>query len=196
MLIVCNIENLIQAISNIVTVLATIAGIFLAIKGFSTWKDQLRGKTDYELARRYLRAIYKVRDAIKFVRNPFIPVEEMGVALKQSGKTQEDDSRETTRMVYNLRWKKVNEAESDLRVELLEAEVSWGQEALDVEKDFHACVIKIYVALKMYLDFDNSSERRKEDKELIYDQGENDKFNKELDSAIKKIEKYLAPHLK
>lgn len=196
MLVVCNTENLVQDISSIVTALATVAGVVLAVKGFSAWKDQLKGKTDYELARRYLRAVYRVRDAIKFVRNPFIPVEEMSVALKESGRELDSDSQETSRAVYNLRWKKVNEAESDLKVELWEAEVSWGKEALQAEKDFHDCIVKIFVALKMYLDFDNASERRKEDRDLIYDLGEKDNFNKELEQAIKKIEDYLAPHLK
>ncbi len=196
MLVVCNTENLVQDISSIITTLATIAGFLLAVKGFSAWKDQLKGKTDYELARRYLRAVYKVRDAIKFVRNPFIPVEEMNAALKESGKESDVNSQETSRVVYNLRWKKVNEAESDLKVELWEAEVSWGKEALQAEKDFHACIIKIFVALKMYLDFDNASERRKEDHDLIYDLGKEDKFNIEVEQAIKKIEDYLAPHLK
>lgn len=196
MLVVCNTENLVQDISSIVTALATVAGVLLAIKGFSSWKDQLKGKTDYELARRYLRAIYKVRDAIKFVRNPFIPAEEMGAALKESGKEVNTGSHETSRAVYNLRWKKVNEAESDLKVELWEAEVSWGKNAIQAEKDFHTCIVKIFVALKMHLDFDNSGERSREDRDLIYDLGEEDKFNKEIEQAIKKVEDYLAPHLK
>ncbi len=196
MLVVCNTENLVQDVSSIITALATIAGVLLAIKGFSTWKDQLKGKTNYELARRYLRAVYKVRDAIKFVRNPFIPVEEMNATLQETGKDLGSNNKETNRAVYSLRWKKVNEAESDLKVELWEAEVSWGKKALSVEEDFHDCIVKIFVALKMYLDTGNAYERKKEDRDLIYDMGEDDKFNQNVEQAIKKIENYLAPHLK
>lgn len=192
-------SSLIQDLASIITALAAVAGLILAVMGFSTWRDQLRGRTDYELARRYLRAAYKVRDSIRFVRNPFITVEESNAALKEAdlqnnNSDHKSTDRDTQRAVYAWRWKEVKEAVSDLKVELLEAEVSWGKEAIDTQKDLHACMIKIFVAVKSHLG--PSELREKNDRDLIYDCGEDDEFNKSLNLAVEKIERYLAPHLR
>lgn len=199
MLVIQETGSIIQDLASIITAFATVAGLVLAVMGFSTWRDQLRGRTDYELARRYLRAAYKVRDSIRFVRNPFISVEESNAALKEVGLQNNESAnrntdRDTERAVYAWRWKEVKEAVSDLKVELLEAEVSWGKEAIDAQRDLHACMIKIFVAVKSYLG--PSELREREDRNLIYDSGEDDEFNKSLNLAVEKIEKYLAPHLR
>jgi hypothetical protein len=124
----CFVKN----IPDIVTALAAGIGAVVAVVGLNAWKKQLKGKTDYELARRYLRAVYKIRDAIKFVRNPFISLGEMEQALKERGSNQStSDHKETSRAVYSVRWKKVTEAGSDLTLELREAEVSWGKDEKD-----------------------------------------------------------------
>ncbi len=184
--------SILKVLSSIVTALAAATAAVIAVLGLNAWKKQLRGKNDYELARRYLRAVYKLRDAIRFVRNPFIPAEEINAALKDSNQEKERTNREeTSRAVYSVRWEKVTDAGSDLDVELREAEISWGQEALDVERDFEKCVQELFVALRMFVQHDQQPDR-----DLIYDMGEQDEYNKKLKDAVAKIENYLAPHLR
>lgn len=176
----------------VTTVAAATAGV-VAIIGLKAWKKQLKGKTDYELARRYLRAAYKVRDAIKFVRNPFIPVEEMHIARKEDGLEPAIGStdNQTMRLVYDRRWKKLNEAVSDLDVELLEAEVSWGKPAVQSEEELDHCRRRLYASLKSYL------EGRGDEKvdDIIYDTGKENTFTTQVNAAVRKIEDYLKPHL-
>jgi len=41
----------------------------VAALGLQAWRTQLKDKTEYELARRVLRAVYQVRDSRQAVRN-------------------------------------------------------------------------------------------------------------------------------
>jgi len=183
-----------EIIKNLATIIATIIASYVAITGLDAWRKQLKGKTDYELARRYLRAIYKIRESIKEVRNPFISIEEIFIALSESGLSEEEhsNSRKSNRAVYSKRWKKVMESKNELDIELLEAEVSWGKNSTIISKDLNDLIRKLYVGIKMFLEYPEN----RLDRDILYDIGEEDIFNKEVDTAIQKIENYLKVYLK
>ena len=51
-------EIIINAITNITMALSAVVVAGVAIYGvFWEWKKQMRGKTDYEIARRYLKTV-------------------------------------------------------------------------------------------------------------------------------------------
>jgi hypothetical protein len=179
---------------EIINTIAIVAGAVVAIRGINSWRSQLRGETDYQLARRFLKSVYKVREAVKYVRNPFIPAGEITTALKESGLGEEEYSNQekSNRAVYSARWKKVMDASADLNVELLDAEVSWGKDVTKTTEGFNDQVTKLYVALKMFLEL----REVKPERDIIYDMGETDPFNAKMTGAINKIEDFLKPHLK
>jgi len=188
--------NVLNIIPDAITAISAIIIAVLAIYGIREWKRQIKGKTNYEIARRYLRAALKFRNEIQYVRNPFIPVNEMQIALKEHGFKSEEytDTVKTNMAVYSRRWKKVQEAWSDLEVELLDAEVSWGLDAVDASKDLILLAKELFAALQMYID----GNRKKIKDELIYNQGtpgEPDDFSKRVMEAIDKIKVFLEPHL-
>lgn len=186
-------SQILQIIKDIVTTIAAGIAAIVAIMGIKAWKKQLKGKTNYELARRYLRAVYKVRDAIKYVRNPFISSEEIFSAFKESGLNEVDynNQQKSNRAVYSLRWKKVIEAISDLDVELLEAEVLWGKEVVELKESLNLCINELFFNLKRFLEEGN----RREFHDVIYDV-DNGIFTKKVNEAVEKIETYIKPHLK
>lgn len=188
-------QSWLNLIPEWVTAIATLILGGAAIYGvFWEWKKQIKGKTDYEIARRYLKAALKLRDAIKYVRNPFIPVGEMQDALKKNGLDSEEykDKQKTNIAVYSERWKKVTEAWTNLEAELLDAEVSWGYEARKAQINFDALIRKLFAELHMYLE----GYSKKITDNIIYDTGDKDEFSKSIDDAIKEIEEFLKPHLK
>jgi hypothetical protein len=154
----------------------------------------MKGKTDYEVARRYLKSVYKVREAIRYVRNPYISVGEMEKSIKDSGLEDNKDLTENQKRnwaVYDARWKKVSEAKTQMDLELFEAEVSWGKDILSKQKDLADLIGKLYATVTMFL---RGYGQKQEDK-VIYDIGEKDIFAKEVDEAIEKIEDHLKPYL-
>jgi len=183
-----------SSIADYITAFSAMGAVIVAIYGFNEWKRQLKGKTDYETARRYLKSALKLRDAMKYVRNPFIPIAEMEKAFKENGIEDGNygSNEKTNRAVYSVRWKKVTEAATDLEAELLEAEVSWGRDAIKAQDDLDSLVRELRVIVTLFL---NGTPREGEE-HLIYDTGENDPFSKKINTAIEKIENYLKPYLK
>lgn len=194
-----------------ITSLASIVGVTVAVLGLKTWRRQLLGHAEYDLARRYLRAVLKVRDTIRLVRSPFMSSGEISAALKDAG--IEDDFEKVkqstySRLTYAARWNRLNEARSDLRVEALEAEVLWGSRAQELLKPLDQAIGELYAALHRYLDgldkpYDHShspdEDRWEKVHSVIYevsnDPGE-DKFTAKVGAAVKSIENFVSPRLR
>ncbi|OLE53103.1 MAG: hypothetical protein AUG51_14975 [Acidobacteria bacterium 13_1_20CM_3_53_8] len=202
----------ISIIKDIITaIVALIAGV-VAIYGVIAWKKQLKGKTEYELARRVLRAIYKVRDSIRIVRSPIQTGGEIEEAVKASGISYDPDDKsthaKTQAAIYESRWKQLNEARSNLQLELLEAEVSWGEGIKDKLKPLNECIGKLYATVYLYIaELERPSRRtdevaeknREESLRILYwvsDNPEEDSFSGKVKGAVEQIETFLKPHLK
>ncbi|KND49535.1 MAG: hypothetical protein AB203_00440 [Parcubacteria bacterium C7867-008] len=187
--------EVLSLVKDLATISAAIIASYVALAGLGAWKRQLHGKEDYQLARRYLREVYRLRNGLKSVRNPYISVGEMHAALKESGEENPDpiaDRKKTDFAVYSRRWEEVKQASVALDVELLEAEVLWGKEAVSKQKPLRQKSNELFSALQQHL---NERPRVNID-DLLYDAGDKDKFTLQVEEAIKPIEEYLAPHLK
>lgn len=64
--------EVVSAIADSATAIAAAGGIGIAFAGLRTWRDQLTGQNEYEVARRLLRVALATRDRIAFVRHPVI----------------------------------------------------------------------------------------------------------------------------
>ena len=62
---------ILAATNDFVTIISLLIGTIIAWVGLSTWRKQLRVGGDYELAKRVLAQVYKVRDAIEDIRGEF-----------------------------------------------------------------------------------------------------------------------------
>lgn len=182
-------------IPNWITAISSLILVGVAVFGFNQWKKQLKGKTDYEIARRYLRASLQLRDAMRFVRRPYISPNEQYSALLANGLESSDNSNRdlTNRAVYSIRWKKVIEARTNLEAEMIEAEISWGEKAIEVQKNLFGLSLKLDQAL--YSCLNGQTKGKDRIGEIIYE-GVDDKFGQEVGIAIQEIKDYLRPHLK
>lgn len=186
-------------VANLVTIVSAAIVAFVALKGLSQWRQQLKGTTDYQIARRYLKAALELRDAMIYVRNPFISNGEIEAALKEVGYepiAKTGDSSAVDGAVYPRRWKKVQEAWTNLEVEVTEAEVSWGADAARVSQALTAKTRELFAALSMHI---MPKDLALHDRNLIYDMStpeKPDEFMKDVISAVDAIRDYLKPHLK
>jgi hypothetical protein len=194
---------------DILTGVAALTAATVAILGLQAWKKQLKGKVEYELARRVLRAAFNVRDAIRLVRNPVQMGGEIERAVKEAGIDVDPETRESRAKsqaaVYQGRWKKVNQSMSELDIELTEAEVSWGPEIQNRAKPLRECIGKLVSKIWLYIDNleqprdQTDSNERKEIRQVIYLQSEDpdkDTFASEVNRAVDNIAEFLTPYLK
>src|SRR5450830_703379 len=197
-----------QTVAAVVTAGAAAGGVIVAIRGLKSWRDQAIGQSEYEVAKRLLRAVYELRESLEAVRNTFIAVGEMAVAYKEAGlepkngKFTEDDR--TNDLVFERRWKRVNEALAKLRPELMEAEVLWGTIIRETFVDLNRRVSELYVALTQYARY-SKQQAHNSLTQAIVEHAEPtiwagletpDKFAVALAQSVARFEQILRPHLK
>ena len=195
--------------SAVVTSLATVAAVFIAGMGLSTWKAQIKWQTDHDLARRILIEIYRFRDAVGAARNPFVFAHEKrdDDTIENAGIGTRRQNHDGTRRAIQRRFSEIEKSTPQLYALLLEAEAVWGQELSAIWPD----VIRLYNELssqaKLYLEFLESQDAGADPKNFYPDnaaqmaarriissngesEGEND-FSNRLEAAICRLEDYL-----
>lgn len=194
---------------KIITALSAATAATVAARGLQTWRAQLVGKTEYELARRLLRGVLEVRDQIAAVRGPFMSAGEMDAALKAEGLERKpgfpdrDDQRKATLLAYNRRWAGVTKAVADVRADLLEAEVLWGQPVQDAYGKLANCVGELYSSLELYLRAEGNprldlGDNYEKHFAVVYQTSTDptkDKFLGQVTAAVHEFERILRPHL-
>ncbi len=192
-------------IKDIVLSVAAMTGAVVAIKGLGTWQRQLKGQSEYELSRRILVTVFKYRDAINNVRQPAMWAYEMPMPPKDEAKTMNHNQIRFygKSKAYQARWDKVQAERTSLYADLLEAEVTWGNElkylfkkVFDLENELSTC-IRYYIEL-INPDTDEAlkevlGEIYKKNRNIIYGNTseESDEYKNDLISAIENIEKFL-----
>lgn len=193
---------------DVFTIFASLTAGIVAILGLKTWRKQLKGKTEYELAQRLLTAVYKIRYAFYHVRNPFMSVGEISKAMKDANiEGNPADPRlnaSSQQAVYQQRWLKMQEAWNIFDLALLEAEALWGNEIIEISKPLNNLTATLHVNIQKTLQ--NLQNPRvidpakiEEIDSIIYGHlNDEDKnvFSAEILGAIQTFEKYLKPKLK
>jgi hypothetical protein len=197
----------ISAGCNAIVALAATTAAFVATRGLRTWKDQLAGQADYDLARRALLATYRLRDEITQVRNPAIFPAEQSKALQAAGLSGDPTQHpERLHLVYERRFGSLLAALSNLEAEALEAEVLWGRDLQVALSEFKPSIFELRLAIERYLawDTDRHAHAFKDDAEerKILDYVHNpsfydrpDKFGGKIQAIVAKVESIVKPHL-
>jgi hypothetical protein len=199
-----------EAAQKVVTIVAALTAAAVAVLGLRAWHVQLRGRTEYDLARRVLRAVFEVRDQLSAVRRSYVPAAEIVDAFQDSGLDPAtidfaNDPRRDS-LVYQRRWKPLAKALSDLAVEAVEAEVLWGKPVRDLQMELQGLAGKLNGALTVYLrdinrqhrDPEKAGERLERMAAIVYaDYGESgDLFQQEVEGVTRRFQELLGPRLR
>lgn len=181
---------------------------WVAWRALTTWKRQLEGGVQYELARRILKSTYRLRDAMKQVRDPVIFIYELPRPKEYlaAGKPKDGGRHYSLSEAYEVRWQRVVAAQSDLQAELIEAEVLWGTDLPNRFKTLDDLRRELAVAIKDTLIAcdpdapeqrkDAASKRLDAARDVLYDGLEDpDPFTQDVTGAIAPIEEFLKNHL-
>lgn len=192
---------------QIVALAAASTALFVYI-GLKTWRHELKGRSEYELAKKILRAVYKVREAFYHVRKLAIFQFEYPEDMRDYHGHLKAEHRYTgTVHVYETRWKVLNDAFRELEEQNLEAQVEWGNEFLDIIVPLRGCRTDLEIALQRFLESKKTSrteegitpEAWKDIRSKIYFYGkdsEHEIFQPQIDDAINKFEDRLRPIIK
>ena len=189
---------------QIVALAAALAAVS-AYLGIRAWRAELKGKSEYDLAKKLLKAVYKVREAFYNVRFIGVYQYEYPEEMKgPSGHLKKEFEYEGTKYVYEARWKILQDAFRELADLNLDAQVEWGSEFQEITKPMSGCHSDLYIALWGFLDgkknpsaweaMSNEERKKIESKIFYYGRDPNqEKFQSQVDAAIKGFEDRLRP---
>lgn len=131
------------AIKEAILASAAIATAVAAVSGLRTWKQELKGKADFEAARALAKATYKLRDELGYLRTP---------VLRESEFPEGDcESEAAYRQLFTNRWRPVIEAINAFETAALEVESLWGTSIRANKENLMACVGTLRVATESFL---------------------------------------------
>lgn len=199
-----SVPEIFGAVKDIVVMVASITGMYVAFKGLSTWKRQIKGQTEYSLAKETLINIYKTRDEIIRFRTPFMTTKEQPAPPEDKIKEMTPDEIRFYGLseAYYNRLERVVSAKSILLVNLTESEAMWGTELKKLSEKYFKHERYLTSKLNFYLAMMNPkidkrlAESHLSDMEVIHkiifdSLDESDDYNKKLNEFIKPMEEYL-----
>jgi len=183
-----------QATNSIFSILGTIAAIIISAIGLSTWRRQLQGTNEYELAKKIMLLTYEVEQAIQNVRNPMLFLKKEAV---ESGNSVQEEQRiydERLNFFY-IKW-------AELQTVKLETKVLWGKLAGESFEDLNKIVGELRAALWLHFWMkgafagpgavvDNNPERVRENDKVVYFISDDDDFTLKIKKAIRNIEVFF-----
>ena len=192
---------------DIIVALAALAAAWFARKGINTYRDEFAVKDQYELAKRLIHAVYKVRDGFAHVRHPFMsvaeyPKDEQGKLLSDA--TSRKSQYESVSYAYEKRWERLVTALRDLESEMTQAQVFWGPDKSNMLTPVRQCVVSLQIAVENRLrsilgeEVYSNSEERTAERQVLYSMGDlsKDGFAQKIQGALDPIENMVRPHLK
>lgn len=193
-----------------VLTIAAVVGAYVALRGLSTWNRQLKGGVEYDLTRRILKCTYRLREAIKGVRNPVMWGNEMPTPpeTEASKMSWEQLRYYGSANAYKKRWDKVTEVRTDLQTEMLEAEAIWGRIVYEKFEPLFMLQQELFSLVHAYISACNPNESEhsraayqeimQKKRDILYDLSSEspDEYTQDVTRAIESIETFLKPHLR
>lgn len=200
-------SQVVTLVKDVATTAAAFVAIYVGLSGLNTWKRQMRGKDEYELARRILELTLLTRNSLTAVRYPYLyeHTEQEFVNPSKSPKEIEFDRIYT---IYMKRIGNVASIVSELEAELIKIEALGREDLRYLFKDLRELQAIVSIMIKHYLTmhspYTTNAEKAAVQEIMLSTSPENtytlvdsfdssDAFNKRLEDSIKPIKKYLHP---
>ena len=184
---------------DVVSIVGTIGALTIGGLGLFTWRRQLRGTSEYEVAKKAILKTYEVQQALQTVRNPMLYLSKEEV---EAGRRLEEEQR-----IYSERMTYLNEKWAELQTIRLEAKVIWGKEAQESFNEIQQRIGNLRGAIWLHFwmkgayagpgaTVDNSPERVTENDKIVYFTSEEDEFSQQIAESTAKVEKFFGPKVR
>ncbi|MEW8390623.1 MAG: hypothetical protein AB2651_02515 [Candidatus Thiodiazotropha sp.] len=199
------VDEIVSTLKDLCIAGAAVTTAFVAWKGVESWKRELQGKADFEVARNLIKATYQVRNSIQICRSPWLELFEFpeGYQHNKIERTSEDEGYAKL-FIYNNRLKHVDDCIIEFDTTVLEAEALWGRIIEDKALALRKCTSELKSAIDSVIrdaysggsDFTSDKEFAQEMKEIVQNiDPKTNSFTKKINSAISDIETLVRPHL-
>ena len=202
-----NFIELIPLARDLIIAGCAVITVGIAKRGLETWRRQMKGQGDYQLAKLMLVNVYKYREGVRVIRSP-IQFSQETVQARKAMKEQGSESAEDVSglnlkvQVYTQRWKLAGDAFAEILAAHFEAKAIWGEEFDKTIQRFVKFDNDLHAAFERF--FDNHHRLHDMDKDVdavqrvVYSQSftGDDEFMERLNVVIQEIEVALRPFLR
>lgn len=194
-------------IGAVISAVTVGAAIYFGRAGLHTWRKQLKGSADHDLARRLLIELYKLRDAIQRARSPGIfSFESTPFEGEVASTDPKQASYDNSARAYRRRLAAMDSARNPLLATMLEAEAVWGGKLKELMEHVFKLEREFVIYVRLYLLSINPertvqsslSHQQLEDgrRNVLYDLfGPEDAYWEEMVKALDCVEKHLRARL-
>ena len=187
---------IISATKDVILGIAAAVTAWVAVRGLNKWHHEMSGKSEYDAARTFIRATYRVREALRTARAPIIWAAE----FPQSGMDADGYAH-----VYSTRFKPVIAALEEFETNALEAEALWGAKIREATSQLEQCASELHASMQAIVDDKRAngenfkSDRgfgRKMQAQAHNSGGDKDELGERIRAAVKAIEDEVRPRMK
>jgi len=187
-----------------VAIAAAVTGT-VAVLGLQSWRKELQGRAEFEVARNLVRATYKLRDELASCRSPFTGAHEFPEGYRGAlGRPDAEEEGHAWAHVYKNRWAPVWSALQDFDAHTLEAEALWGNEIRTKTDTLRRCVGTLNGAIQSFVSNKHAGGEHFKDREFakeiqadIWATKEDDNpLTKAIKEAVHGIQEQVRPHLR
>ncbi|WP_421238908.1 hypothetical protein [Aeromonas enteropelogenes] len=200
-----SIGEIVSITKDIVLALCGVGTFSLAVYGVKNWARELKGKTEFEVSRQFIRAVYKFRDEIEYSRSPMTLANEYPLEYDPMNKNEKYQA-EAWAHVFSNRWKPVVNAVLELDAQALEAEALWGTEVKQLVNDLRRNAQLLRVGMQAIIDnemngnqtFQSNPNLAMQMRGRVWKQSHDhgDEITESMISIVGKLENFLRPYLK
>ncbi|MBU3006009.1 hypothetical protein [Paraglaciecola arctica] len=176
------------------SILGTIGALIIGTLGLTAWRRQLRGTSEYELAKKAIFIAYEIQQALQTVRNPMLHLSKEEV---EAGRRLDEEQR-----IYNERMNQLYEKWAELQTIRLETKVVWSDDAHNSFNEIQQRIGDLRGAIWLHFWMkgayagpgavvDNNPERVIENDKVVYFVSDNDEFSTKITEAISKVENFF-----
>lgn len=127
--------ELVKNIGDILTAGASVGLLVVAVIGLRQWRAELRGRTELDTARSVLKNLLEVKYALVKCRIPVTFASEFSDREIQPGETEMEAHELDQEYAYQKRIAQLITAALKFEAAAIEAEVLWGDEAVNVKNE-------------------------------------------------------------
>ncbi|HHF2855335.1 TPA: hypothetical protein ACPJZ8_004584 [Vibrio diabolicus] len=184
---------------DVFSILGTIGALIIGTFGLFTWRRQLRGTSEYELAKKAVFKTYKVQQALQAVRNPMLYLSKEEVEV---GRRLEEEQR-----IYNERMTLLYEKWAELQTIRLETKAIWSDSAHNCFNEIQQRIGDLRGAIWLHFwmkgayagpgaTVDNNPERVIENDKVVYFVSDDDEFSQKIFKSVEKVELFFGPKIR
>ncbi|EOX1771825.1 hypothetical protein ACPD1F_000611 [Vibrio cholerae] len=184
---------------DVFSILGTIGALIIGTFGLFTWRRQLRGTSEYDLAKKAVFKTYEVQQALQAVRNPMLYLSKEEV---EAGRRLEEEQR-----IYNERMTLLYEKWAELQTIRLETKAIWSDSAHNCFNEIQQRIGDLRGAIWLHFwmkgayggpgaTVDNNPERVIENDKVVYFVSDDDEFSQKIFKSVEKVELFFGPKIR